>query len=179
MTRWQISNSSFIAMTPMQLDQPTSSASTFWYPTLVGSYKVSHKMLRNPYGSCTNLRWTNQPHSTSVHRVIPKLMKIIMEKVGFRSVTIRTILAQVTFFLTSVANAAFSISWFEVHLLVLSWLAWRLLAWRVSFLLIAAVILHYAGQTRSNRPGGRFDRPWSALLACGQSAAEWPFSLHI
>jgi hypothetical protein len=107
MARYQIANSFFISMTSMQLDQPTSSASTFWYPALVRSYKVSHKMLRNPNRPCTNLRWTNHPHITSVNLVIPKLMKLIMDKVGLRSITIRTILAQVTLFTTSVANAAF------------------------------------------------------------------------
>jgi hypothetical protein len=51
-----------------------------------------------------------------------------MDKVGLRSVTIRTILAQVTLFMTSVANAAFGTSWLEIHLHVLSRIAWRILA---------------------------------------------------
>jgi hypothetical protein len=120
MARYQIANSFFIAMTSMQLDQPTSSSSTFWYPTLVGSYKVSHKMLRNPNRPCTNLRWTNHPHSTSVNLAIPKLMKLIMDKVWLRCVTIWTILAQVTLFTTSVANVAFGTSWLGIHLLVVN-----------------------------------------------------------
>jgi hypothetical protein len=55
-------------------------------------------------------------------------MKIIMDKVGLRSVTIQAILAQVTLFSTCVANADFGTSRLRIHLLVLSWLAWRLLA---------------------------------------------------
>jgi hypothetical protein len=55
-------------------------------------------------------------------------MKIIMDKVGLRSVTIREILDQVTLFATSIANAAFGISWLGIHLDVLSRLAWRILA---------------------------------------------------
>jgi hypothetical protein len=52
-------------------------------------------------------------------------MKIIMDKVGVRSVTIWTILAQVTLLTTSIANAAFGTSWLGIQILVLSWLAWR------------------------------------------------------
>jgi hypothetical protein len=55
-------------------------------------------------------------------------MKLMMDKVGLRSVTIQTILAQVTLFTTSVENAVFGTSWLQNHLLVLSRLAWRLLA---------------------------------------------------
>jgi hypothetical protein len=55
-------------------------------------------------------------------------MKIIMDKVGLRSVTIRAILAQVTLFSTWVANAAFGTSRLGIQLLVFSWLAWWLLA---------------------------------------------------
>jgi hypothetical protein len=90
---------------------------------LVGSYKISHNVLWNPHGPCTNLRRTNQPHSTSVHLDIPKLVKVIMDKIGLRSVTIRAILAKVTLLSTCVANAAFGTSRLGIHLLVLSWLA--------------------------------------------------------
>jgi hypothetical protein len=51
-----------------------------------------------------------------------------MDNVRFRSVTIRAILAQVTLLSTCVANAAFGTSRLGIHLLVLSWIAWRLLA---------------------------------------------------
>jgi hypothetical protein len=55
-------------------------------------------------------------------------MKIIMNKVGMRSVTIRAILTQVTLLSTCVANAAFGTPRLGIHLLALSGLAWRLLA---------------------------------------------------
>jgi hypothetical protein len=55
-------------------------------------------------------------------------MKLIIDKVGLRSVTIHTVLAQMTLFTTSVANAAFGTSWLGIHLFALSRLAWRLLA---------------------------------------------------
>jgi hypothetical protein len=51
-----------------------------------------------------------------------------MDKVGLRSVTIRTILAQVTLLTISIANAALDTSRLGNHLLVLYWLACKLLA---------------------------------------------------
>jgi hypothetical protein len=87
--------------------QPASSASISWYPTLVGSYWVSHKVLMNPNSSHATMRWTNLPHSTSFILIIPKFMEIIMDKVWFRNVTIWTIFAHVTLLTAFIANAAF------------------------------------------------------------------------
>jgi hypothetical protein len=94
-------------MWSMHLFQPASSASISWYPTLVASYWVSHKVLRNPNSSHATMRWTNLPHSTSSILIIPKFMEIIMDKVWFWNVTIWTIFAHVTLLMAFIANAAF------------------------------------------------------------------------
>jgi hypothetical protein len=86
-------------------------------------------------------------------------MEIIKDKVGLRSVTIWTALAQVTLCTTSVANTTLGTLWLRNYCLVLFWLACRLLSLRVSFLLLATVVIHCAGQTRSNRLGGGLTTP--------------------
>jgi hypothetical protein len=60
----QLSISSFLVMCLMHLHLPVNSASILRYPNLIGSYKISHKVLRNPNSPYASLRSTNHSYST-------------------------------------------------------------------------------------------------------------------
>jgi hypothetical protein len=117
-------------MCSMHLFQPASSVRISWYPTLVGSYWVSHKVLRNPNSSRAISRWTNLPYSTSSILIIPKLMKIIMNKVWFRNVTIWTIFTHVTLLTAFIANATFVLVGHTIPCNFFSTLASKSCSWR-------------------------------------------------
>ena len=103
----------------MHLQCPTSSASTFWYPNLVGSIQVRHKMLRNPNGPYASLRKVNYSNSTSTSFVFPKPSKIIMNKIWVGWFTFGTILTQMSLFSTCVASAVFGFDWLRIILDIL------------------------------------------------------------
>ena len=135
-------------MCSMHLWSPASSSSILWYPTLVGSYKVSHKVLRDPNGTHASLRWTNHSHSISSISVLPKLMEIIMDKVGLKNVTVWTILAHVTLLTTSVANLTLVLTWMCICLFLI---ASEPCPWIMSFLYLAVMKWDCSGQHRSDR----------------------------
>jgi hypothetical protein len=138
-------------MCSMHLFQPASSASISWYPTLVGSYRVSHKVLRDPNGSHAIMRWTNLPHSTSSILVIPKLMEIIMDKVWFRSVTIGTIFAHVTLLTAFIENAAFVLVGHIIPYNFFSLLASESCSWRRGLPCLVCLRWASPGRHRSDR----------------------------
>jgi hypothetical protein len=129
---------SLLTMCSMQLFQPASSASFSWYPTFVGSYGVSHKVLRNPNSSHATMRWTNLPHGTSSILIIPRLMEIIMGLIWFRNVTIWTIFAHVTLLMAFIANAAFVLVGHIIPYRFFSMLASELCSWEGVFLALFA-----------------------------------------
>jgi hypothetical protein len=135
----QLSISSFLVMCLMHLHLPVNSASILRYPNLIGSYKISHKVLRNPNSPYASLRSTNHSYSTRCIFGFPKSIQFIMDKVGFMRVTIWTILAHVTLFTTSVANAIFVLSRACISMLFLYLLAYGFWAWIGSFLHFAAL----------------------------------------
>ena len=86
-------------------------------------------------------------------------MRGIMDKVGFMSVTIRTVVAHVTLLTTSVANTGFVISGSCTSLLFLSRLASELYVSRRGFLLLAADNFHGFDQAQSSHPKGAVKPP--------------------
>jgi hypothetical protein len=117
-------------MCSMHLFQPASSVSISWYPTLVGSYWISHKVLTNPNSSHATMRWTNLPHSTSSILIVPNLMEIIMDKVWFRNVTIWTIFAHVTLLTAFIENVTFVLVGHTITCNFFSILASESCSWR-------------------------------------------------
>jgi hypothetical protein len=142
---------SLLTMCSMHLFQPASSTSISWYPTLVGSYGVSHNVLRNPNGSHTTLRWTNLLHSTSSILIAPKLMKIIIDYIWFRNVTIWTIFAHVTLLMAFIANATFVLVGHIIPYNFFSMLTSKLCSWRRG--LPCLVCLKWVCPGVTTRPG--------------------------
>jgi hypothetical protein len=138
-------------MCSMHLFQPASLASISWYPTLVGSYWVSHKVLRNPNSSHATMRWTNLSQSTSSILIIPKLMEIIMDKIWFRNVTIWTIVAHVTLLTAFIANASFVLVGHTIPYNFFSMLASEPCSWRRGLPCLICLKWGCPGQHRSDR----------------------------
>jgi hypothetical protein len=162
-------------MCSMHLFQPASLVSTSWYPTLVGSYWISHKVLRNPNSSHATMKWTNLPHSTSSILIVPKLMKIIMDKVWFRNVTIWAILAQLTLLTAFIANATFVLVGHTIPCNFISTLASESCSWRRWLPCLVCLKWGYLGQHRSDRSRSE---PLP-VVAFGHESARCPFSLHL
>jgi len=135
----------------MHLHGPTSSASTFWYPNLVGSIQVRHKMLRNPNGPYASLRKVNYSNSTSTSFVFPKPSKIIMNKVWVGWFTFGTILTQMSLFSTCVASAMFGFAWLRIILHILHLLHFGLHPWVTILIAFVGVRLGFLGPNRSDR----------------------------
>jgi hypothetical protein len=76
----------------------------FWYPTCIGSDKVSDQGLRYPNGLCALPLWDNHFRGTRVIWVTPKLLITIMNIVELRILTIGTIFTKMSLLTTSVAN---------------------------------------------------------------------------
>jgi hypothetical protein len=162
-------------MCSMHLFHPASSASISWYPTLVGSYWVSHKMLRDPNGSHAIMSWTNLLYSTSFILIVPKLMKIIMDKVWFRNVTIWTIFAHVTLLTIFIANAAFVLVGHIIPYNFFSILASESCSWRRG--LPCLVCLRWACPVRHRSNRSRLVP--LPTVAFGHESTKCPFSLHL
>jgi hypothetical protein len=142
---------SLLAMCLMHLSQPASSVSISWYPTLVGSYEVSHKILRNPNGSHASLRWTNLPYSTSIILIIPKLIEIIMDKFWFRNATIWPIFAHVTLLTTCIENVAFVLVGHTIPCNFLSLFASKPCSWIRGLLCLVALTCGWPRRHRFDR----------------------------
>jgi hypothetical protein len=162
-------------MCSMHLFQPASSASISWYPTLVGSYWVSHKVLRDPNGSHAIMRWYNLPYSTSSILIIHKLMEIIMDKVWFRNVTIWTIFAHVSLLTAFIANAAFVLVGHIIPYNFFSILAFESCSWRRG--LPCLVCLRWACPVWHRSDRSRLVP--LRTIAFGHESAKCPFSLHL
>jgi hypothetical protein len=138
-------------MCSMHLFQPASLVSISWYPTLVGSYWVSHKVLRNPNSSHAIARWTNLPYSTSFILIVPKLVKIVMDKIWFRNVTIWTIFAHVTLLSAFIANATFVLVGHTITYNFFAILASESSSWRRWLPCLVCLKWAYPGRHRSDR----------------------------
>jgi hypothetical protein len=93
---WQYSNDStflLIVKLPMYLKLPTTWSSKFWYPSIIGSFKVSQQVFWYPNGTRAITRWTNHLDSASV--ILGLHMRyIIIDNLMNKSLSFRTILTK-------------------------------------------------------------------------------------
>jgi len=135
----------------MHLHGPTSSASTFWYPNLVGSIQVRHKTLRNSNGPYASLRRVNHSNSTRTSFVFPKLSKIIMNKVWVGWFTFGTILTQMSLSSTCVASVMFGFAGLRIILDILHLPHFGLHPWVRILIALVGVWLGTLGTNRSDQ----------------------------
>ncbi len=92
-----------IVKLPMRLKSYVTISSKFWYPSLVGSFKVSQQVFWYPNGTRTMTRWTNHLDSACV--ILGLQMRfIIVNNLMNESLSFRAILTKVTFVTASVAS---------------------------------------------------------------------------
>jgi hypothetical protein len=104
-----------IVKLPIHLKPSAPWSSKFWYPSLVGSFKVSQQVFWYLNGMRTITRWTNYLDSPSV--ILESHMRyIFIDNLTNKSLSFRTILTKVTFVMTSVANLMFDSTCFVLRL---------------------------------------------------------------
>jgi len=89
-------------------------SSTFWYPSHVGSMKVSQQRFGDPNGFWASSWWTHHPTSTKTIWRSPIAQRYIVDQVWLRRVTVWTILTKMSFFSTCIANFVLDVAWWIV-----------------------------------------------------------------
>jgi hypothetical protein len=147
---WQYSNDSIfllIAKLPMHFKPPTTWSSKFWYPSLIGCFKVSQQVFWYPNGMWTITRWTNHLDSASVILGL-HIRYIIIDNLMNESLSFRTILTKVTFVTTSVASLILYSTCFVLDcLLLLSFLQMYLSSATLKPLLHSLEVLEFSVKT--------------------------------
>ena len=140
--------------------------SFLWCPNVVGPYNVSHNGLGDPNSPYANIWWINHLSSISIHLVLPKLSKIILNKFWVRQVTVRAILAHMTFCSTSVANSVFKLDEGALDLFLVLLSINGLLEWKSGLCGLLDKSSCSTGLDRSDRSGvtGLTGREWPVWL---------------
>ena len=135
----------------MHLHVPATLLSFLWCPNVIGPYNVSHNWLGNPNSPYANIGWLDHLSSISIHLVLPKLSKVILNKFWDRQITIWAILAHMTFYSTSVANSVLKLDEgaFDLILVLLS--ITNLLEWKSGLCGILDGSCSSSGLDRSDR----------------------------
>jgi hypothetical protein len=138
------------AKPPMHLHAPAILASSFWYPSHVGSFKVSHNRFWDPNGSYASLRWTNHSSSINIILVLPKSRECIIGEFWLRNVTIWTLITLMSLWPTSVAKTAFNLSWWGLALVFAHLLLFDLKACCRGLIVLDMHLRCHCCQNRSN-----------------------------